>query len=190
MKNRLVLGVFALLCALQIAIPSSMIIKRQVALRHGEAYKFKTAPVDPYDAFRGRYVALNYEQSTVTGSWSPDEYRRGRVAYAVLERDEEGFAKIVDVVLDRPADDQPYLTVRIAWANSDRMTLRLPFDRFYMDEFKAPEVERQFVWRRDREDRNAYAMTRVHRGFGLIEDLMVEDKPILEWLASRAEDAK
>ena len=184
MNKAVILVLFAALCLLQLVVPASMILKRETTLRHGEVFKFKTAPVDPYDAFRGRYVALNYEQSTISGDWSADEYRRGRIAYAVLERDAEGYAQIADVSLDRP-DNQMFLKVRVGWVSGNHLTLRLPFDRYYMDEFEAPVAEREFMWRRARQERTAYALTRVHKGFGVIEELIVEEMPILEWIQSR-----
>ncbi len=184
MNKTVILGFFAALCLLQLVVPASMIHKRETTLRHGEVFKFRTAPVDPYDAFRGRYVALNYEQSTISGDWPTGEYRRGRIAYAVLERDAEGFARIMDVRLDPPGNPM-FLKVRVGWVSGNRLTLRLPFDRYYMDEFDAPVAEREFMWRRDRGERTAYALTRVHRGFGVIEELVVEEKPIREWIMSR-----
>ena len=185
MNKTVVLVLFTALCLVQFVVPASMIYKRETTLRHGEVFKFRTAPIDPYDAFRGRYVALNYAQSTISGHWPTDEYRRGRIAYAVLERDDEGYARITDVRLGRP-DNQMFLKVRIGGVRANLLTLHLPFDRYYMDEFEAPEAEREFMrQRRNRQERTAYARTRVHQGFGVIEELMVEEKPIREWLMSK-----
>ncbi|MFU8780777.1 MAG: GDYXXLXY domain-containing protein [Kiritimatiellia bacterium] len=184
MKKSIILACFVVLCLAQLFVPASMIHKREATLRHGEVFNFKTAPVDPYDAFRGRYVALNYEQSTVNGNWSARDYRRGRVVYAILDRDADGFAQITDVVLERPAD-QAFISARVGWAGSNRLMLRLPFDRFYMDEFDAPVAERAFIWQRDREQRTAYARTRIRDGFGVIEDLIVEEMPMRDWLMTR-----
>ena len=53
--------VFALVGFAQLAVPASLIWKRERTLRQGHVWKFRTAPVDPVDAFRGRYVALEFE---------------------------------------------------------------------------------------------------------------------------------
>lgn len=187
MSRTLILVLFAMMCLAQLVAPASMIYQREATLAHGETFKFRTAPVDPYDAFRGRYVALGYEQGTVSGDWSDDGFRRGRVVYATLERDAEGFAQVTAVSRNRP-DAPHYLKARIRWASRDQLTLDLPFDRYYMGEFDAPAAEREFLWRQGRQERRAYAVTRVRRGFGVIEELMVEDQPIREWLLSQ--DAK
>lgn len=178
---------FVAVCVIQWAVPASMIFKREYALQRGDVYKFKTAPVDPYDAFRGRYVALNYEQSRFTGSRSGHDLRRGQTVYALLDEDKDGFAVLKDLVGHRP-DDAPYLMVRIAWINMNEVALSLPFDRFYMDEFSAPEAERRFFRaNRNRGEVPSYVQVRVHRGFGVIEDLVVDGQPIRDWLASQGD---
>ncbi|MEX2579954.1 MAG: GDYXXLXY domain-containing protein [Verrucomicrobiales bacterium] len=181
----LVLALFAGVCLLQWAVPASMIHKRESTLHHGEIYRFKTAPVDPYDAFRGRYVALNYEESTVAGTWPREDFRRGRVVFAVLGTDEEGFA-VIENLVTAPPEEGDFLRVRVGYVYSDRIRIELPFDRFYMDEFSAPEAEREFL----RANRNggaepAHVVARVRRGFGVIEDLIVGGQPVAEWLEGR-----
>ena len=51
---------FIVVAVVQIAAPASMILRRERALDRGERFLFRTAPVDPYDAFRGRYVAPSF----------------------------------------------------------------------------------------------------------------------------------
>ncbi len=58
MKNKILIAAFFCVALLQIYTPVSMIIARESTLKEGVLFRFKTAPVDPYDAFRGRYVAL------------------------------------------------------------------------------------------------------------------------------------
>ena len=58
-KPRLV--IFILVALAQICVPASMIWKRQRTLREGRLWKFRTAPVDPVDAMRGRYLSLRFE---------------------------------------------------------------------------------------------------------------------------------
>jgi len=56
--------VFVLVAFAQLAVPGSLIWKREHTLRQGNVWKFRTAPVDPVDVFRGRYVALHFEVET------------------------------------------------------------------------------------------------------------------------------
>ncbi|HMP72254.1 MAG TPA: GDYXXLXY domain-containing protein [Kiritimatiellia bacterium] len=180
-----IVSCFLAVCVIQLAVPASMIVKREAALRRGEVYLFKTAPVDPYDAFRGRYVRLNVEQGRVEGTWNDERLRRGAVVFALLDRDEEGFAKLTDLVFKRPVDRE-VLKVRVGTVGVNHVNLRLPFDRYYMDEFSAPEAERHF-FRGNRGEGvvTSHVRVRVRRGFAVIEDVIVDDLPIREWLAVR-----
>ena len=42
-------------------VPAKMIFNKEAVLAQGKDYRFKTAPIDPYDPFRGKYIDLYYE---------------------------------------------------------------------------------------------------------------------------------
>ena len=180
MKTRLLLGLFGLALFAQLAVPASMILKRERVLAHGQAFKFRTAPVDPYDAFRGRYVALGFDQRSLAAPPGHD-FARGQTVHAVLVEDADGFATFAGLRRDRP-DAEPYLTTKIQYVGGDLVHLRLPFDRFYMDENEAPAAEQAYRQNSVRSNRNAYVQVRIEKGFGVIEDLYVDDTPIREYL--------
>ena len=71
--------VFIIVAAIQAAVPGSMVWKREHTLREGSVWKFRTAPVDPVDAFRGRYVALQFEAETQEISPPPYQHYRQTV---------------------------------------------------------------------------------------------------------------
>lgn len=157
----------------QLAIPATMIRQRELTLRDGHAYKFRTQPVDPYDAFRGRYVALALEPNTVPGT----NFAAGTTIYVTLAEGPDGFAKFAGVSRERPAG-QDYLKVKASWSNS----VRLPFDRFYMEEKAAPAAERAYrEHSRQAGARDAYVIVRVRVGQGVIENLYVAGQPIAEF---------
>ena len=170
MKSRLLLGLFGLALFAQLAVPASMILKRERTLAHGQAFKFRTAPVDPYDAFRGRFVALGSDQHSPL----PPHVR--------LEEDADGFAKLAEILRDR-ADAAPYLTTKIQYVGGNQVHLRLPFDRFYMDEDAAPAAEQAYWKYAAASNRNAYVQVRIEKGVAVLEDLYVAGQPIREYLA-------
>ncbi len=53
MRRAWLLPAFVLVCLVQLAAPASMIWRHERTLANGLPFKFQTAPVDPYDAFRG-----------------------------------------------------------------------------------------------------------------------------------------
>jgi uncharacterized membrane-anchored protein len=181
MKRQTLLLILAIAAVVQLAVPASMILKREHALAHGQAFKFRTAPVDPYDAFRGRYVALRFNQQTV--ELPPEhDFKRNEKVYALIKEDEDGFARFSDISREYP-EEAACLRTKIRYTSGTTVHLRLPFDRFYMEESEAPEAERIYRQNSARSNRNAYVQIRVENGFGVIEDLYINEVPIRECLA-------
>jgi uncharacterized membrane-anchored protein len=177
MRSQIKFGLFVAMALLQLAAPASMILSHERTLAAGAAYKFRTAPVDPYDAFRGRYVALSFERSEAKlaagVSASP-----GQTVYATLEISDDGFAKFGVAAL-APPKDLPYLKVKAGYSSGDgAINLQLPFDRFYMEETKAPAAEAAYRAHNRQGAQDAYVVVRVRDGGGVIEDLYVGGKPI------------
>ena len=62
---------FVALVAAQALLPLSLIAWNEQALASGPRVTLKTAPVDPVDPFRGRYVTLRYEISSLPTGFGP-----------------------------------------------------------------------------------------------------------------------
>ena len=109
MKSRAILAIFIAVAIAQVIVPVGMIARRETTLRLGRTYKFRTAPVDPYDAFRGRYVWLGYEQNRAR--WSGEsEPGSSRTAYALVEEGRDGFA-VINQVMPQPPKSGDYVKV-------------------------------------------------------------------------------
>ena len=189
MNSKMIFGLFVAMALAQVAVPMGQIRKYEEILATGTAYKFRTAPVDPYDAFRGRYAALNYADTLGTIRQG-DEMEYGASAYVALQKDTSGFAKFGELS-DAPPATGDYLRVAYLYYEQERKKahFRLPFDRYYMEEKKAPEAEaayRKYGNRRDRADGAAYVAVRIKGGRGVIENLYINDKPIRDFLAEEA----
>ncbi len=176
MKIKLSISLFLLLALVQIYIPFSMITKRENVLKHGGQFKFKTAPVDPYDAFRGRYVALRIEEDYVTKQGAQD-FDKGRSVYAIIEIDDQGFARFNSVTLSRPIG-KAYIEVKTGYPSGGKIYLDLPFDRYYMEEKSAPAAEAAYRKHSQTGKQDAYIVVRVKDGFAVIEDLYVAGQKI------------
>jgi uncharacterized membrane-anchored protein len=175
---KLIIALFTLTAAAQLIVPGSLIIRHELTLRRGTVWKFKTAPVDPADAFRGRYVALSFEerQAPLAGK---ERLTHGQKAYATLETNAAGFTRLKALRSSPPAD-KPYLKVHVASTGTDSVEVQLPFDRFYLEEHTAPAAEQAYRQSNRRGQTNAttYALVRVRRGSGVIENVFVDGKPI------------
>lgn len=180
--------VFGATVLAQLAVPFLMIGSREDVLASGVAYKFRCGPVDPYDAFRGRYVALSFPDMQLE-NWTGMFFDGTETAYALLRVDEEGLAKIADVTLSPPASGD-YLKVKAYGGGAGNSTLwvTLPFDRYYMDEFQAPAAEVAYRGQ-SRTEEGAHAVIRVREGEGVIAGLYFGEVSIEEYLRQEAAKA-
>jgi len=194
MKKALLIIIGIGVCV-QFGVLVSMLVKRELTLRHGEVFRFHTAPVDPFDAFRGRYVALSFDiERERLGTLDTWQLQDNKPCYVQLGTDTNGFATVVRgtechvaaVFRDNPGN-LPVIKARIEkrWIGQGyHHTIKLPFDRFYMPEKLAPEAERVYLEATRGRDRtqSAAAVVRVWRGNAVIEDLEINGVPIVEYL--------
>ncbi len=202
--NRRWLFIIALIgLVAQFGVMGFMIMRREMALRNGVVCRFLTAPVDPYDAFRGRYVALNLAEAN--SLLCDREYVRGQRIYAVIGEGTNGY-NVIKRLTPRPESEAIYIQTRVlhCWreyrqlpastngiaraarfrdttsvpTGQYRVRFALPFDRFYMEEKLAPEAENAYRDASRRDKQEGVVVVRVWRGLGVIEDLELGGRPI------------
>lgn len=187
----------AVLGLAQLAAAGWSIARYESTLSSGVTYQIRVAPVDPADAFRGRYVAVRPsiriekpilpETERVLAAFQAHTTRQ---AFVVLETDAEGFARARQVVTEPPAQGD-YLAiadVSTAWVPNSAQQGHLEalgydvsfaFDRYYMNEAGAPAAAKRYVeaTRRTSGSR-AWLAVRVKNGVGVIDGLFIDDVPI------------
>lgn len=188
MNIRVKIALFAVAAVAQVAAPVSMIVKREIVLRQGVTYKFKTQPVDPADVFRGRYVQLAIAENTAPLQ-KGHTFDYNQTIYAVLTVGEDGFAKFAGVTTSPPAGGD-YLKTTVAYIDYETLIARLnlPFDRYYLDEELAPEAERLYRAHSQPGQHDAYIAVRVRNGFAVLEELYIADTPVLDFIAQQASE--
>lgn len=80
----------------------ALVESRAAILRSGAEIRLRTVPVDPRDLFRGDYVVLNYEITTVRPAPGQGEFKRGDAAHVLLRPGPDGLAQAVGGYRDRP----------------------------------------------------------------------------------------
>ncbi|GAA4272785.1 GDYXXLXY domain-containing protein [Aquimarina gracilis] len=158
-----------------------MIWKQEDILKSGNAYKFKTMPIDPTDPFRGKYITLNYEMNSMTITDTNLTY--GDKVRVYIEKDDNGFAKAVSLS-KKPLDGQKdYVTAKITGNYKGVVNFELPFNRFYMEETKAKDAEVAYTKvNRDSLKQNVYAIVHVKNGQAVLKDVIIDGKPIQEYV--------
>lgn len=182
--KKLIFPAFALMVLAQWIVPVKMMLDSEAVLTDGELYKFKTQPIDPSDPFRGKYVVLHFDVEQVETD-TLRQFSEGQEVYARLATNTNGFVKIAALLAEKPEIlDNTFLktTVRYAWFvdGKQRINLNLPFNRFYVEESKAPVAE-QAYWDAQQDTlQTTYALVRVRKGQAIIENVMINDRSILE----------
>lgn len=178
---------FVLLVVAQWYIPYSMIAGQENVLKNGKEYKFLTRPIDPTDPFRGKYVTLNfvndYKEFNDTTLWN-----RHDPVYVLLKENNFGFAEI-DALLHEAPSSGDYIETRIArvsrYETPYRVEVFYPFNKFFMEEKKAPEAERTYNDSNSKDDQTVYALVNVKDGKTALKDLVIEGKSIYQILDER-----
>lgn len=183
---------FAVVALAQLAIPAWMIVGHERIRSTGKVFKFRTAPIDPRDPFRGEYVALNFEAEN--GKWplhgNDSTVAPSMHAYATLGTDQEGFAQIVTLQAARPQAGDFIPVEYMSWTPDTLFGVRLPFDRYYLEEGDGKKTENLLSpqWNEGvtTQPLPAYVVVRILNGGSVIEDLIVGDRSIHDWLADPA----
>jgi uncharacterized membrane-anchored protein len=179
--------IFALVAFAQLSVPAVIAWQRVQTLAHGRVWKFKTAPVDPEDALRGRFVWLRFMAEEYT---APEKFVGVDHVYAVLKEDADGFAQ-VDHVSTTPLSGDNVMKVDPGgyWDNTGQH-IRFPFNQFWITEKRAPEAEKAYRDNSRRGQQNAFVTVRVRNGDAAMEQLYLDNQPLPEYLRAHAQAAK
>ncbi len=181
MKTKYLFIAFIIVAIVQLSVPFKMIYDSEITEKNGTVYRFKTAPIDPTDPFRGKYIALNYELNsfiTKDTTWTA-----GQEVYLLLDTDKDGFAKVKGISRKRPDRDTDYINTYIMHNFKGKLMFDLPFDVFYMEESKALEAETGYAeYSRRRDVKPAYALVAVLNGNAVLKDVIADDIPIREYV--------
>jgi uncharacterized membrane-anchored protein len=183
MKNKIFVVILTIVSIAQLYIPATIIFKSEAILKKGSKYLFKTAPIDPTDAFRGKYVQLAFEaDSLIVEDWRKNNYNR--IQYLNIVKDDLGYVKLTGLAEKIPSAGD-YIKVKIRYIANSVAYFNYPFDRFYLEEGMAEKAEE--LYRKDNISgkQDSYAVVRVQSGSALIEDLWIGGKPIKESLKEK-----
>ena len=89
--KKMMMVLFAVMCLAQWIVPGKMVYDSENTIAEGTLYKFKTAPVDPSDPMRGKYITLNFQENFFQFTDSA-EWQRGDQIFVTFTTDSAGFA--------------------------------------------------------------------------------------------------
>jgi len=178
MKKTYIYILFSIMVISQIAVAAQIVYQYETTIASANVYKFKTAPVDPNDPFRGKYIVLNFEMNAFNTEDNDWDY--GETAYLYISKNENGYARIDTLstnLLKNNSND--YVEVTLGSYYNGKIHFDLPFDRYYMEESKAMDAE---ILYRDSQQRDAaqdvYAVVHIQQGISVLTDVVINGMSI------------
>jgi len=191
-KKKLIIIVFILVAMAQLYVPAKMILDREDVLATGKEFKFKMAPVDPNDPFRGKYITLRYKENSVQLQ-SENGWERNEPIYVLLSTDKDGYATIRSVSRIKPSGSHDFVKAKVDFFVNDdnkNLIIEYPFDRFYMEESKAPAAERVYNESLRDTTKVAYALVKIKGGDAVIKDVLINGISLQEIVKVSNENRK
>lgn len=185
MKNKkITLLIFILVVIAQLYVPLQMMFNQEDIMKTGTEFKFQTAPIDPYDPFRGKYITLFFKEREITVQ-NNIKWRSGETVFATLTTNKNGFAKISSISKIRPKNNESYIKIKISlgYPNS-KIIIDFPFNRYYMNEDIAQKAEKIYQEFSIKKKNETYALVAVKNGEAVLKDVRINDVSIKD-LASK-----
>mgnify|MGYP002631406040 CR=1 FL=1 len=185
----------------QLLVPAWTIYDQEQIRSHGQEFRFRAEPVDPYDAFRGRYVRIGFSDNTAP-YYNEKKPERDQLLYAHIQTDENNLSSIKEVTIGPPANNAPYLRVKYNWLQRKEMGniispenkseeeftplahFAFPMNRFYMEESIAPAAEKAYRDARRNTGHETTVTIRILNGKAVLTGLYIDDQPIADYVRS------
>jgi len=188
MKNKwLLVLLFVIVAGIQWIVPMQMMRDSQDTLTSGAKFKFRLAPVDPVDPFRGNYLDLNFDISRVKVV-APPHWAAGDQVFVVLEEDANGFARVNRLSRETPDPDVDFIESRVrSVVGEDSLVvfIEYPLDRYYINEKLAGPIEDLIIENQRDTTKINHALVRVRSGDAILEELYIDGVPVSEWRESK-----
>lgn len=189
MNNKIIIPAFFIMALAQLYVPANMIFNKESVISKGNEFRFKTAPVDPTDPFRGKYIVLSFEANAIQVT-NADGWYEGDPIYVNLGTNDKGFAEILSVSKEQPEENEDFVRASIGFIMNDslrNLTVQYPFDRFYMEESKAYDAEQAYMESTLDSTQVTYALVKVKHGDAVVTDVIINGISVKEAAKNRQE---
>ncbi|MDV7186387.1 GDYXXLXY domain-containing protein [Lutibacter sp. TH_r2] len=189
MKSKTILfSLFILIVLVQLYIPLKMILGEEDVLTNGKEFKFETAPVDPVDPFRGKYISLRFKNNTFPIE-NKEDWARNEEVFVILKNNINGFAEIDTIVHKKPLESIDFIKTKVqyvyAYKKEKTISVKYPFERFYMEEFKAKEAELLAADTFKDTTKTIYASVFIKNGKAVLNNVFIDKIPIKDLVSKK-----
>jgi len=178
MKNKkIIFGIFAVVILL---IPLYIIMSSESILENGHLHKIRLRGYDPFDPFRGKFLRLNYDNNIPCDV----AVEKGKDAFVLLEKDSMGFSYFAFAQAEKP-DHDDYIQAELLYVADGFTSIKIDnLTKYFINEDKAQEAERVVQGFTRERPNDIYVAIRVLDGEARLQDIFVEETPLLEYLES------
>jgi uncharacterized membrane-anchored protein len=131
--------IFLLIGVFWIVILGGFIGFKEFTLRTGDEVLLKTVPVDPRDLFRGDYVILRYDISSVDSY--ADNINVGDTVYVLLNIDKDNIGSFGRISKE-PTADEIFIKGVVKGKYGNRLTVEYGIESYFVPEGKGGEIEK------------------------------------------------
>jgi len=124
------IGLIAVL-ALVLVVTVSFIIYNQWPFMTGKKIVLATHPVDPFDPFRGQYMAINYEISRINDI---EGFKEGDSVYISLKADEQGIWREESISKSKP-DKGDFIKGEVISVYGDSIRIEYGIEQFFFERY-------------------------------------------------------
>ena len=143
-------------------------------LTQGHEILLKTVPVDPRDLFRGDYVNLRYEISTIDLSRTPYDmpFNSGEDVFAILTKGDKFWSVTRVAHYSQPLQrNEVCIKGKVASSYENRINVDWGIESYFVPEGKGRDIEREI--------RDVSVLVSVDRTCrALIKELYINDVPV------------
>jgi uncharacterized membrane-anchored protein len=169
---------------IQILLLTGMLFQLENTRNQGDLFRLELNAYDPYDMFRGNYLALSFKEDRIKTPLGPLQWNEK--FYVKLINDKNtGFARPVEVARTFPGGDN-WVKVNNSGGSvmeEDDTMLLFSFmqERYFMSEVKIKKAEQALRSATADSNRKCWAEMRVKNGITILTDVKIDGKSLRNW---------
>jgi len=136
--------IFIIIGIFWIVIIGGFIAFKEFTLQTGDEILLKTQPVDPRDLFRGDYVILRYDISTISAdslSYQGSDFKEDDKVYVLLNIDDQKIGSLTNIDKNKPSEGI-FIEGTVKSTYNNRLNIEYGIESYFVPEGKGREIER------------------------------------------------
>jgi uncharacterized membrane-anchored protein len=135
--------IFIIIIVFWIVIIGGFIAYKEFTMRTGDEILLKTMPVDPRDLFRGDYVILGYEISTIYTnglSYQSSDFKEDDSIYVLLNVNDDKIGMLADIDKSKPIEGV-FIKGIIKSVDNNRLNVEYGIESYFVPEGEGKNIE-------------------------------------------------